>query len=149
MSEWVQVDPITVNKEIQTNIRGVTVKVSTSPYDIPVKVRGYREPNSNFFVIELQYIMPSEPTREVRPSPGQPVILEVGTKSERIYKIKVDVVQLKAEAVGFELFNQEVEQDITGVISTFSSQGNRIQGRYAATGQAIRSNRDALLGSLH
>ena len=145
MNDWVEVNPGDASRETEKTIRGVTVKVSASPYDVPTKVRGYREKDSNFFVIDLQYIVSGEPTHQVKPSPDMPVFLEVGNTSERIYKIKVDVVHFKSEAVRLEV---EVERGVEGAISKFSSNPNRIQDRYVATGQAIRSNSDALFGSL-
>jgi hypothetical protein len=147
MSEWVQVKPGEVNGEAEKTIRGVNVKVSASPYDVPLKVRGFKELGTNFFVIEFQYPVSGESTRVEHLSHDLPIILEVGEKSERIYKIKVDIVAAKADAVGLEIVPQ-FERDVVDAIKEFSlSRPNRLKGRYEVTEKVVESNKDRLFST--
>jgi hypothetical protein len=147
MDEWIEVNTDQASPEIEQKVRGVNVKLSASPYDVPTKVRGYRENNSDFFVIEFQHIVSGEPIREMRPSPEGRMILEVGKISKRIYKIKVDVVHFKADAVRLQIATQ-VEQAMEAAITQFGKNADIPPSRYEVTGQVLRSNSAALFGAL-
>src|SRR5882672_9766198 len=103
MNKWVEVDAKKVNRETQETVQGVSVKVSLSPYDVPVRVRGSYEDSSDLFIIELEYPLTGEPTRNEKPSTEVPIELEVGNVSDRIYRIKIDVTKLGCNAIRLEI----------------------------------------------
>jgi hypothetical protein len=100
-------------------------------------VRGYREQGTSFFVIQFKYLT-EEPVRSVQTT-NSPIELEVGVNSGRIYKIKVDVVKLRCDAVGLE----SLEKGVLGAIERFSANPpfNRLSDRYKHVQSAIFSNR--------
>jgi len=139
-TEWLQVDTQDLNKEVTKTIRDVRVKVSLSPYDVPQMVRGFRETDSDFFVIELKYLT-DEPIKAVQ-AKNAPIELGVGVNSGRIYRIKVDVVKLGCTAVGLEF----VERDVLGAIEGLGASPpfNRLPERYKLTRDVISSYGDRL-----
>jgi hypothetical protein len=144
MSEWLQLDARQLSKEVTKTIRGVTVKLALSPYDVPNSVRGFRDDNSPFFVIEFKYVT-DEPLRVV--NPGEPVQLELGVNSGRIYKIKVDVIKLHCQAVSLQI--EDAEKGILGAIRDLSSRSpNRLQDRYRLTEDILQSKRCELFSPL-
>ena len=62
MNTWLPVQEREFDKSNSKTHDGITIQVSLSPYDIPEAVRGFREANTPWFVIEFRYIS-SEPTR--------------------------------------------------------------------------------------
>lgn len=132
---WIRVDTHVLSKETTKEIRGVKVKVSVSPYDIPQLVRGYRDQESNFFVVEFKY-MAEEPLKSIQKNPH--IEMEVGANSGRIHKIKVDVVGLDCRAVELE-----VDKDLSGSICQLGAHP-RLQERYKLTKDIIASYRQTL-----
>jgi hypothetical protein len=146
MNEWVTVDANEINKEVKKDLFGVEVKVSFSPYDVPRRYRGYREPDSDFFVIEFQYIT-DEPTRSETPSKDSPIALEVGANSKRIYKIKLDVKKLGCQAVRLEI--EPIARDVVGAIHKFrDTVPLKLQERYKMPENIVFNNRDRLFSTI-
>ena len=151
MSAWLPVNTEEVNKEKDAKINGVNVRVCASPYDVPMKVRGYKDQKSDYFVIDLEYPLTGEKTNLLNPSKEFPVELEVGVKSGRIYTIRVDVVKLKAERVGLEFVADApaVEMGIHKAIEALSSHStDRLKNRYEVTGSVLNASRDLLLSAV-
>jgi len=90
-------------------IKGVELDVSVSPYDVPTAVHGDFDEEENQFVITFDYIGTEERTQRAG---EEPVQMEIGRYSGRIYRIIVDVNALGAEAVGLNL--RKVNEAIEG-----------------------------------
>lgn len=146
MADWVEVDERELNRETPKVIRGVTVRVSFSPYDVPRRFRGYREPNSNFFVIEFEYLL-NEATRPTKSSPDSPFELEIGVDSKRIYRIKIDVVKLDCEAVRLEV--DPLVKDVIGEIQKFKSAvPEKLRERYRLPESLLFKKRNEIFSPL-
>jgi len=146
MSEWAQVDTGEINKEVQKDIRGVTVKVSFSPYDVPRQFRGYREADSPFFIIEFKYLN-DEKTITKKSSSDTPIELEVGENSQRIYKIKIHVEKLKCETVQLEV--QTLATDIVREIQKFShTVPEKLQSRYKMPENLVFNKRNEIFSEI-
>lgn len=96
MERWVQLDTKVLDKPKVKDLNGIRVAVSLSPYDIPSAVRGFRDPQSKWFVIEFRYL-----TEEAKSEPigDERVKIVNGLKSQRIYQIHVNVEALQANEV--------------------------------------------------
>jgi hypothetical protein len=146
MTEWSQVDTRAINQEIEKEIQGVRVKVSFSPYDVPIQFRGFREPNGSFFIIEFKYIN-DEKTVSNKSSPNAPIELEIGENSKRIYKIKVDVEKLKCAAVRLEI--DTIEKNVVGAIHKFrDTVPEKLQERYTMPESIVSQNQDRLFAGI-
>ena len=105
MTNWVTLDQTELNLPHQETVKGVTVEVMLSPYDIPSHVRGDYDSEIDKFVIEFKYLG-AEPTKYVRQSDS--LSLRVGKNSGRVYAIEIDVDHLKAEAVQLKMLAPQV-----------------------------------------
>jgi len=146
MNEWIQIDANELNKAVKKDLFGVEVKVSFSPYDVPRKYRGYRDPKTGFFIIEFQYLMDEE-TCIQKPDDGSPIELEIGVNSKRIHKIKLDVKKIGCEAVKLEI--EPLARDVVGAIKHFSeSVPLGQQERYKMPENIVFNNRNTLFSDL-
>lgn len=140
MTEWIDVDVTKINQNVSKNIHGVDVKVAFSPYDVPRRYRGYREPNGNFFVVEFQYLL-DEATIVKKPSADAPVELEIGQNSKRIYKIKLDATKFGCDCVRVEfdlLARKEAVKAIEWYKKTVPS---KLQERYKLPENVVFNDR--------
>lgn len=119
MNEWLKVDESAINGEVQTRLRDVNVKVSFSPYDVPRRLRGFWDTHSNLFVIEFEYLL-EEKTRPQKSAEDSPIELEIGENSNRIYKIKIDVVRLGCNAIRLEF--EPIARDVIAEIEKFKTE---------------------------
>lgn len=149
MSEWITVDVNDVNKEVTKNLNGVEVRMRFSPYDVPRRFRGYRETNSNFYVVEFEYLTP-EDTRTEIPCPSSPVQLEIGKNSQRIYKVVLDMNKVKNLHLSTEGEPATgIARNISGVIHHFQgSVPQKLQERYEMPERLVFNNRDKLFSEI-
>jgi hypothetical protein len=149
MNGWITVDVNDINKEVAKTLNGVEVKMTFSPYDVPRRFRGYHEPNTNFFVVEFEYLTP-ENTRPETPCENAPVELAIGVNSQRIYKIKLDMSRVAKLSVKTEGEPAEgIAREIVGVIHHFQeSVPQKLQERYKMPEKIVFNNRDALFSNI-
>ena len=149
MDGWITVDVNDINKEVAKNLNGVEVKMTFSPYDVPRRFRGYREPNTNFFVVEFEYLTP-ENTRSQTPCENSPVELEIGVNSQRIYKIKLDMKKVSQFSVKTEGEPATgIARKIVGIIQHFQeSVPQRLQERYKMPEKIVFNNREMLFSNI-
>ncbi len=105
MNTWLPVQEREFDKSNSKTHDGITIQVSLSPYDIPEAVRGFREANTPWFVIEFRYIS-SEPTRTQELDQNLALIL--GRHSGRLFAIRMNVEALKAQKVKLDIKMSEV-----------------------------------------
>jgi hypothetical protein len=142
MSDWITIDPDEINKEITKVIQGVSVKVSFSPYDVPRRFRGYKDPDSEFFIIEFEYLMDEE-TQHHMISPQCPVELEVGENSQRIYKIILDTKKLGSGEV--QLNTEPAAREVVSAIEQFKrSLPDKLRERYKMPENIVFNKRNEL-----
>ena len=138
-TDWIQVDTQDLNPEVTKTIRGAKVKVSHSPYDVPQMIRGFKDPESNDFVIEFKYLT-DEPV-SVKRTPSSAVSLRVGQNSGRIYTIKVDIAKLRDDPVRLEL-----KETVKGALQALNKQkvsdrvSDRLHERYQVAQDVLSSN---------
>jgi hypothetical protein len=113
MNTWLPVQEQEFDKANSKTQDGITVQVSLSPYDIPEAVRGFREVNSPWFVIEFRYIS-SEPTRVQELD--QHLALTLGKNSGRLFEIRMNVETLKANQVKLAL---KMKETAAGALDKF------------------------------
>jgi hypothetical protein len=150
MTEWIKVDTNEINKEVPKDIHGVSVKVTFSPYDVPRQWRGYREPNSKFFVIEFQYLL-DEATRTEKPAKELPIELEIGENSKRIYKIRMDVVKMGCEGkpVRLEIESLDLARNVVDAIKQFSTTvPPKLRERYKMPENLVFNKRDEIFSGV-
>lgn len=97
-SQWIEIENSSFLQPKEVEIRGVQVNVYVAPHDIPQRIRGQKDQNTNLFVIEIEYLDPEKFTRKI-PSQDGHVQFYVGKNSGRVGKIEVDVGALDVQAV--------------------------------------------------
>ena len=117
-----------------SEVHGVRVELALSPYDVPQGVRGYKEKNSNYFVIEFKYLT-DERTRTV-PHQNRGILVELGINSGRIYKIKLDFKALNCDTVELRL-KRLFEEEL-------SPRAGRLADTYRLNEDIILNNRERL-----
>lgn len=143
MNEWVSVDVNEINKEVKRDIFGVGMKLSFSPYDVPQRVRSYRDLDGNVFIIEFEYLL-DEQTHSKKLSEDSAIELEIGNNSQRIYKIKLDIPKLGDHAA-----SDPLAKCIVQTIEQFKKTvPQRLQERYKMPENVVLKNREQLLSPL-
>lgn len=106
--KWQHIDPTEFPQThpTETEIRGVTVSVGLSPYDIPDAVRGGYDSSIEAFLIEFRYIG-TEPW--VRKKAQDHLHLRVGKHTKRLYGIEIDTAAVGAQRVELVL-HQELDR---------------------------------------
>lgn len=100
MNRWHPFDP---EKFFMTKFegeKGVSIKVSLSPFDVPDAVRGNYDERLKRFIIEFRYIQ-DEPW--ARMDAGEHVAFRIGRTSHRLYGIELDADGLNVEEVSLVL----------------------------------------------
>lgn len=144
MSEWIQIDPASLNKEKQETIKGVEVRVFVSPHDVPEAIRGAFDNKIKRFVIEFQYIG-DEPTKRTKQDKYVDVV--TGKNSNRLYAIEIDVSALRAQTVGLNVL---VQKEIKDAFKRLIDDPRKTQRRanYRLAQQAISTRQEQLFASL-
>jgi|GEM_PF-1787120 len=112
MKHWVPINQGTLDLGRDETIRGVHVRVSSSPYDIPRAIRGYYCDDLGKFVIEFRYIE-DEPLTKIKADDF--TWFEKGSFTGRIYKISIDVDEASAEQVSL-VVEEHNHDDVSRVI---------------------------------
>jgi hypothetical protein len=92
-SGWIEVEPSELSTPQTMKRDGVSITVTSSPYDLPDGVRGAFDANLGKFVIEFRYVG-AEPT--VKELHDKYIVLRLGKNSGRLYAIEIDVEAAKA-----------------------------------------------------
>jgi len=100
MSDWVELDQTKLDTGQNATIKGVTVKVFLSPFDVPEAFRAYRDAATGRFVIEFRYVGGDEPTASFE---KDNVTVVIGSNSRRLLKLLLDAAKLGISAVSLEL----------------------------------------------
>ena len=146
MMEWIAVEDRQINREVQKDIRGINVTVAFSPYDVPRRFRGYRDPITNLFIIDFEYLL-DETTRPEKSSPDSPIELEIGENSKRIYRIKIDVAKLGCDAVRLEF--EPLARNVIGEIQKFKSVvPEKLRERYKLAESLLFNRRNEIFSPL-
>ena len=135
MSRWIQVDQKTVNPPRLERHQGVNLQVMVSPYDVPEAIRGEYDQGIKKFVVELKYLSAEEPPYE-KLTKGGGIVLYVGERTKRIYRIEIDVDALDATQVSLIIGRLEDAIDELPAVTR--------SGNYGAAKRAIESTRDDL-----
>ena len=99
-SPWLELDPESLAPPKDALVRGVTLRVVLSPYDVPDAVRGFRDAAKDRFVIEYRYI-DDEPWTLEHHSDG--ISARIGKTSKRLYGFEIDTTKLGAQAIILEM----------------------------------------------
>src|SRR5262245_49867289 len=105
-TEWIEVNPDELALDQDREVRGVTLRLRLSPYDVPLAVTG-RDEGGCFFV-KFRYITEDEKT--TREQKDDHLWLHVGKNTGRLYAIEIDVNALKAHTVRLEVINSAIDQ---------------------------------------
>jgi len=93
---WVPLKFEPADLMLKAEIRGNSVDVMMSPYDVPEAIRGYYSESTGRFVFELKYISNEEDRLDLN---GPDVTCSVGKFSGRLYSFSIDrnseILQLK------------------------------------------------------
>jgi hypothetical protein len=101
MSDWLEIIPKEFSESEHVQIRGVSVEVFLSPFDMPEAVRGSYDKDAKKFLIEFRYIGGDEPLSS---DSLEGATISIGKHSKRIYKIELEQVDLTNEQkVGLRL----------------------------------------------
>lgn len=134
-SNWfkLDVDKLAGSAIERTNVRGVTVELAPSPFDVPDAVSVVKAEGSDHGVLEFHYLA-EEPWRIVEPTPG--VFARIGKKTGRFYGAEIKVEQ--PDVVMFEegdlprVFVIEVKKALDKLSHEPELSGRRINYRLAA-----------------
>lgn len=91
-SQRVEVKQSEINEAVSENVKGVTVKVMLSLFDVPREASADYDKDARVFRLRFDYIGGEEQTIE-RPS-GEGISLVVGKHSERLYGIDIALAAL-------------------------------------------------------
>lgn len=139
--KWIEVNPDELELEQDRKIRGVTVRLRLSPYDVPLQVSGQTEGSEGHFFIRFKYITEDEKTTQVPQDPH--LSLHVGKNTGRIYAIEIDVKALQAQRV-----NLEVVQQIERAIDEMTQRQDQRRGNYVVAKDVIRSREQEIFEPL-
>lgn len=114
--------------------------IGLSPFDVPERVRGYRDPDSKNFVIEFGYLGDSE--RRVPRPLDESISIRIGENSGRPYEIHIDVEGLGAENVNLSI----VERAIEGYAETLTK-GDRQRKVLRVAESILKDKGKELVGS--
>jgi hypothetical protein len=147
MSEWISLNPEQVSRQMRQTRRedGIEISVALSPYEIPDAVRGVFDSTLKQFVVEFRYLAQEAwlPRRH-----DDYITLRVGKNSGRIYGIEIDVIAMKAKAVGLTMhLPKMVNRAIDKELRTVEGRARR-ETNYQLAKSAISDERDMLFGDL-
>jgi hypothetical protein len=123
----------------RAEIRGVTVEVFVSPYDVPTDVVG--DEVDGKFTIDFRYAVMDEPV-EIGGKEG-PLTFHVGKYSQRLQKIEVDSTRSR---IGFVELRLHVEKGIDRLASVNRLERRQRSGNYRIAKEVIRERGMELLG---
>ena len=96
-SQRVDVKQSEVNEATDEDVRGVTVRVMLSPFDVPRAASADYDKDGRIFRLKFEYLGSDEPTREK--ASGEGISLVVGKHSERLYGINIALTALLAASI--------------------------------------------------
>lgn len=154
-AEWIRItDPDQLREWHVEPVRGVSVSIQISPYDLPEACRGYYLPErghgsrpgkDGVFRIEFKYV--DDEPRE-RKQQDSVVTVETGRHSKKLLAIEVAVGQQ-----GINLVRLTVQQAIDRadrMVRELKSKASRPNARlnYDVVNKVLASNRDQLVSSV-
>lgn len=128
-TDWIFLDG-KANNESAFHITTDHMKISLSPYDIPVAVRGYTE-EDQFYVIEFRYLTDEPVEVEKR---GNLLQCGVGVNSGRIYRVCIDIHELK------KFVQSDAVKNVYGALEQFPHNSDRLTRSYSLARSAIDAN---------
>ena len=160
MAKWVEIDWDKLDKPRQEQIRGVTVTVYFSPYDIPEAAQGEYDIAKECFVIRFRYLGGKEPIEYS--DPKDDIQLGVGKQTQRLHEILVDVERLKAGFITLEMckpiadadnLEDTVARKVKQAISRLAEQPTTTTSpapteNYRAASEALEQQRDRVYSDL-
>lgn len=139
---WIRVDSGLAKTVALEDIRGITVSVQISPYDVPQAFRGFYDSNRGIFRIEFKYLDDEEAVRK----PGDKcVAFEIGQHSQKLLAIELAVDEQNLSVVELELKQrQELIDRADKALAALRSRARRTNTRlnYKAADEVLRKNRD-------
>lgn len=146
MSDWLKLDQSKLARdraETRTE-RGVEIRLTLSPYDVPEAVRGYVDEQLKRFVIEFRYIQEEDWMRKEHDAH---LGLRIGKNSSRLYGIEIDTAGLGASRV---LLNTTVAEMVDRALDSLSEQpnGERRKGNYSVAKAVVDTESSELLREL-
>jgi len=112
MSNWIQLDPETLNRVTTEHVDGIEISVGMSPYDLPDGVRGRYSKQIDRFVIRFRYL--GKAKEEYRPvaTSNPNIVFMVGVHSGRLHEIHVDVKSAGTDKVSLQMLVPQLESAI-------------------------------------
>jgi len=144
MSDWIEIDAADLALRRGKLLAPKRGHLRLSPYDVPKAVRANLE--NNVLTIEFRYINIKE-TSSPYWGRDDGVSFEVGDRTQRIYKILLDLNKLGDSTDNISIKIKPVESAIDEFISHQESLDQRT-ARYLATRSVFRENASSLLSGL-
>ncbi|WP_437187611.1 hypothetical protein SH668x_001014 [Planctomicrobium sp. SH668] len=111
MSNWIQLNPDSLNKVTTESHSGVTVTIGMSPYDLPEAVRGKNQERIGRFVIYFKYL--GRRTEGIRPARhNEYVTCMIGEHSGRLYQVRIDMKAVESNHVTLKMLVPKVSETI-------------------------------------
>lgn len=115
ISGWIDITQDIIDESTQESINGVSVNLILSPLEAPLAIRGDYEESSKLFVIRFKYAR----REELKPEKvGSHITFFVGAKSNKIFRIEIDVHALDASSVDLNLLHN-VEEDVNQALNSY------------------------------
>lgn len=133
MNEWTITNTFDLaNRRREKDVSRINSHVMLSPYYVPKALRSYVDDDS--LVIEFKFIEIDEP-RYIY-SDGKGVSFELGKKTDRIYKISIDLSNIHTQET-----KRVIVDSLNSAIKTFvtkKSDSKKIMSKYDATISSLK-----------
>jgi len=145
VKEWLSLNPEQLGREQieHTDVAGVPVNASVSPYDVPAAVRSYPDQKAKRFVIEFKYF-DDEPWTLLSTEPR--VGLRIARNSNRLVGIELDTERLRQQRVNRGMVIDDIERAIRSLTATL--QATARDSNYAVAREVIAARGQELLEPL-
>lgn len=132
---WIDIAPDELNRPHVSKIKGVRIDVMLSPFDVPKMARSRLIEGASKAEIEFVYLAGPEPTKDIHKTKG--VVFSVGKKSNRLFKIVIDVDMFGEP--GFD--DVDIQVAVNSLDSLSQSKSSRIRaGNYEAIKDVLMSH---------
>ncbi|MBF8774452.1 MULTISPECIES: hypothetical protein [Pseudomonas] len=117
ISDWISVSQEAINKPQSETKNGIKIHFMISPFDIPVATRAGLDATKGepgIYLIEFRYISSDEKTTITHPE-TKGISFEVGKNSRKIYKISIDLADIKTDIPDAEIqvaLNFEIQSSL-------------------------------------
>jgi hypothetical protein len=142
LSDWVAIEPNSVDPLKQEKLGRVTIAYRMSPFDVPRAMRAEYDAVTENYILEFKYLA-AEPLNVKHQGP---VTLELGKNSGRLYKMGVHQPSQGANLINEEALATALEAGFRTLQS--DTQTDLPHVSYEAAREAFRRNKDSVLAPL-